>query len=183
MTSVRHEAMQAALKLVAAYPEHAPLLHQIHSNHGNIFSRNTLAGHVTVSACLFDHKLTSVLMIDARKFGKRLLPGGHIDFDEAPAQAAARELAEECGVESSLLELLSPQPVSMNVHWIEASLELDEERHLHFDVHILFRCVKETLKVSVDNREARDAGWFKTEELAISYPELFRYISRSRLNG
>lgn len=48
----------------------------------------------------------SVLLCQSRKHGYHYLPGGHIEFGEPARTALARELLEECGLESRIGPLL-----------------------------------------------------------------------------
>lgn len=72
-----------------------------------------------------------VLLVKHKKLGIWLNPGGHIDEDELPHQAAEREFWEETGVKvravdpyrDSLVGKGSdseffPNPISTNVHWV-----------------------------------------------------------------
>jgi 8-oxo-dGTP diphosphatase len=47
-----------------------------------------------------------VLLCQSRKHGYHYLPGGHIEFGEPARTALARELLEECGLESRIGPLL-----------------------------------------------------------------------------
>jgi 8-oxo-dGTP pyrophosphatase MutT (NUDIX family) len=58
--------------------------------------------HFTASGIVLsddDH----VLLIEHRKLGWWLYPGGHIDPDEDPAQAVIREVAEETGITCQII--------------------------------------------------------------------------------
>lgn len=44
-----------------------------------------------------------VLLHTHRKYGMLLPPGGHIELDEDPNQAALREVKEECGLDVALI--------------------------------------------------------------------------------
>ncbi len=63
--------------------------------------------HLTASGVVIhdDH----VLLIEHRKAGLWLYPGGHIDPNEDPAQAVIREIREEVGID---VELVAEQPFS-----------------------------------------------------------------------
>jgi ADP-ribose pyrophosphatase YjhB (NUDIX family) len=69
-----------------------------------------------------------VLLVKHKKLGLWLNPGGHIEKNELPHQAAEREFFEETGVRVKAIELNSmeggevseylPNPICTNLHWI-----------------------------------------------------------------
>ena len=69
-----------------------------------------------------------ILLIKHKKLGLWMCPGGHMESDELPHQAAEREFWEETGIkvkallygfqpDNSLTEFL-PIPISTNLHWV-----------------------------------------------------------------
>ncbi|OGV96324.1 hypothetical protein A2W24_01280 [Microgenomates group bacterium RBG_16_45_19] len=75
--------------------------------------------------CLYNHK---ILLVKHQKLKIWLAPGGHLDVNELPHQAAVREVFEETGLKvkavsaSPLLPTSAsqnlPLPFSLNLHWI-----------------------------------------------------------------
>lgn len=61
--------------------------------------------HATASVFLFarDDDAWRVGLIRHPRLGKWMLPGGHVEPDENPAEAALREVAEETGLSARLL--------------------------------------------------------------------------------
>ena len=69
-----------------------------------------------------------VLLVKHKKLGIWLNPGGHVDENELPHQAAEREFWEETGIKVRALDLepLSsedesqyvPNPIASNLHWV-----------------------------------------------------------------
>jgi 8-oxo-dGTP diphosphatase len=57
--------------------------------------------HFTASGIVISNDL--VLLIEHRKLGCWLYPGGHIDADEDPVQAVLREVAEETGITGQII--------------------------------------------------------------------------------
>lgn len=104
------------------------------------------------------------LLLLHRKLGIWVPPGGHIDPDELPDQAALREVREESGLEAELLDQgrpignirMLPQP-----HCI--LLENISPGHQHIDL-IYFARVCGGALVHAE-REARAARWFSWDEL------------------
>lgn len=114
---------------------------------------------VTVYVINSDNKL---LMIKHKKLGKWCPPGGKVDNNETPDEAAVRECFEETGVKIKLDcghhfagELVTPIGSQCNV--IKAG-----ERD-HVDLSYLATPENDTLKIS--EREASDIGWFSFEEV------------------
>jgi 8-oxo-dGTP pyrophosphatase MutT (NUDIX family) len=58
--------------------------------------------HFTASAIVFDDH-QRVLLVHHNKAGLWLYPGGHIDPNEDPAQAAQREVLEETGIHTQAI--------------------------------------------------------------------------------
>ena len=55
-----------------------------------------------------EHEILLITRKKPGKFqGKHAFPGGHIDYNEDPVQAALRELSEECGIQGCNPELLT----------------------------------------------------------------------------
>lgn len=59
--------------------------------------------HLTASMVVLDPEAASVLLVWHRATGKLMFPGGHVDPDEAPYEAACREVCEETGVGVGLM--------------------------------------------------------------------------------
>ncbi|MBW7955279.1 NUDIX domain-containing protein [Patescibacteria group bacterium] len=69
-----------------------------------------------------------VLLIKHKKLGLWLNPGGHIEPNELPHQAAEREFFEETGIRVKAVDVVGlydettteflPNPISTNLHWI-----------------------------------------------------------------
>lgn len=82
--------------------------------------------HVTASAIVVSDDC-SVVVHRHKRLGIYLQPGGHVDGEESPEQAASRELAEETG-----LELKADRLVHVDVHE-------GPRGHVHLDLRYLFR--------------------------------------------
>lgn len=71
--------------------------------------------HLTASLVVLDFPMDSVLLVHHKASGCWMFPGGHVDPDEAPHEAALREVLEETGVRATIQPTTSPLP-GMTVH-------------------------------------------------------------------
>ncbi|MBB5869878.1 8-oxo-dGTP pyrophosphatase MutT (NUDIX family) [Allocatelliglobosispora scoriae] len=62
--------------------------------------------HFTAGAIVLDDR-DRVLLIHHNRIDQWLYPGGHLEPDEDPAEAALREVREETGIEA---EIIGPEP-------------------------------------------------------------------------
>ena len=115
---------------------------------------------LTASAFVF-HK-NKVLLIHHKKFDKWLPPGGHIDPNETPDQAAIREVKEETGLSIEIIpnhdfdsSIASPLPVEANVH--------EAGDHLHHNQ--AFAATTISANITTNERELNDFKWVSYEEI------------------
>ncbi|TDP28615.1 NUDIX domain-containing protein [Nocardia ignorata] len=97
------------------HPDEATLLSEpmrlLRGGH-DFASRRTFPMHVTVGALLV-RQHSEVLLVRHKAYGGMLLqPGGHLEENDVTLiDAAVRELAEETGLDPSVVALESPNPV------------------------------------------------------------------------
>ena len=109
------------------------------------------------------HENRTLLLLH-RKLGIWVPPGGHIDPNELPDQAALREVREECGLDVELFDQgrpigsirILPQPYCI-------LLEDIGPQHQHIDL-IYFARVRGG-NMSHSAREVQAAHWYTWEEL------------------
>lgn len=108
---------------------------------------------------------SEVLLMKHSKLGKWIQPGGHIEGDETPDEAAERETREEVGFEIKFTEKADincensdnlPRPFNTNLHTVS-------ENHMHCDFGFLAEPVE---KVEATHDYEHDGQkWFSKEEL------------------
>lgn len=133
-----------------------------------------------------------VMLVKHKKLGIWLGPGGHIDEDEYPHQAAEREFWEETGIKVRAIDPFTkvhespeseyfPSPVVSNLHWVcrenydqrvasddpskRATNEIWQrgcEQHMGF--MYLVEAV-DGLEFKQNTEETDGIGWFSADEL------------------
>jgi 8-oxo-dGTP pyrophosphatase MutT (NUDIX family) len=123
------------------------------------FSRRQFTpGHITGTGLVLSPGGGRVLLVHHGRLDRWLLPGGHVEPDDARIwDASRREVIEETG---AVLEPDdSPRLVSVDVHSIPA--RISEPYHLHHDMVFLFRAKAEAVTVS---EESHAVAWCAPEE-------------------
>jgi 8-oxo-dGTP pyrophosphatase MutT (NUDIX family) len=72
--------------------------------------------HFTASMVVIDPQTARVLLVLHKATGQWLFPGGHVDPDEAPHEAAIREVREETGITPDLISTGKIRRGSSTVH-------------------------------------------------------------------
>ena len=135
---------------------------------GNPFSRTNQMGHITASGLVI--KDGFVLLIYHPFIKEWMQPGGHIDEDEIPIEAAIREVHEETGI---ICEFIKGQsnPIDIDLHEIPANPKKAEGVHLHIDLLFLLRVLKEG-----EPLEKIKKAWVPFDQ--ISSPRILRALQK-----
>lgn len=115
------------------------------------FDRRAGPVHVTASAIVVGSR--GVVLHRHKRTGAWLQPGGHIDPGESPAEAAARESAEETGLD--VAHPATPRLVHLDVH------EVAPTGHVHLDLRYLLTAPGHD--PSPPPGESPVAAWFSWE--------------------
>jgi len=124
--------------------------------------------HFTASAIVLDDH-DRVLLVHHNKLGQWLYPGGHIDPNEDPAQAALREVAEETGIRANVISDQSfEHPAVRVVPPPFAILEMDVADakagpHRHIDM--VYVCHAPNSQPAPQLTEVADCRWTLIAEL------------------
>ncbi|WP_026310821.1 NUDIX hydrolase [Parafrankia elaeagni] len=154
-----------------AHPEDteslAPLLETARGSDAPLASRTTAPGHVTcgVVAVTRDRR---VLQIHHRSLNRWLLPGGHIEPDDASLlDAALRELVEETGIPRTWVSPVLERPVDVDAHVIPLNPAKREPEHIHYDLRFLLSIDPPAgnANVALQLEEVTDYRWAPLTEL------------------
>jgi 8-oxo-dGTP pyrophosphatase MutT (NUDIX family) len=123
----------------------------------------TTVRHFTASALVFDPDLEHVLLVNHNKVGRWLYPGGHVEPNQTPAEAAVRETEEETGIRATIIEGPAFAHPAVAAHaapyaileMLVTDAKIGEHQHIDF-VYIL-GAVSGELVPQVD--EVSDAQW------------------------
>lgn len=119
--------------------------------------------HFCASVFIINPENKKILLIMHKKNHKWTQPGGHIDDDETPEEAALREVYEETGLKVTLLgerfpredDFIRPLGIQRNRH---------NDGNMHID--IIYAAVPNNDVNPVINAEEESAvRWFSREEL------------------
>ncbi len=144
---------------------------------------------LTASGCLIIDD--QVMLIKHKKVKSWLCPGGHIDLNELPHQAAEREFWEETGIKVKAFDphLIKnnndgseylPNPILSNLHWVSKDnyhvrtqhKKLTSESKLwskgceqHCNFFFLVKPATDNLNFKQNVEETDGIGWFSIDEL------------------
>lgn len=114
------------------------------------FSRRQFTpGHITAAGLVFAPDGERLLLVHHRRLDRWLLPGGHVEPDDAEIwDTARREVIEETSAQIAT----NPRPplIGLDVHGIPA--KRGEPYHLHHDLIFQFQALAEDLQVSEESR-------------------------------
>lgn len=134
--------------------------------------------HFTATAFVVNSK-NQVLLLWHKRLSRWMPPGGHVDENETPEDAARRECKEETdldveimGDESEDLFQKNPdegrmlkKPIAMLLENIPESKERGEPAHEHMDFLYLARPLNETQAKEMAKDESDGLQWFTKEEV------------------
>ena len=110
-------------------------------------------GHITCTGLVLSASRDRVLLVHHRRLERWLLPGGHVEAEDATVHdSARREVLEETGAD--LDPRFHPAPIGLDVHGIPP--KRGEPFHLHHDLVFAFRALSDA---AVCSPESRDIAW------------------------
>ena len=125
--------------------------------------------HYTASAIVLDDH-HQVLLVHHNKIGQWLYPGGHIDPNEDPAQAAQREVFEETGIHTQVIsdELFAHPAVTTHAPpYTVIEMDVTDTKvgtHRHIDLVYVLRATSGELAAQLD--EVGGVRWVPLADVA-----------------
>ncbi|MBI1812299.1 NUDIX domain-containing protein [Candidatus Peregrinibacteria bacterium] len=134
--------------------------------------------HFTATAFVIDSKKRTLLLWHKR-LQRWMPPGGHVDEDETPEDAARRECKEETGLDVEIIgesgeDLFArnpeegrmlKKPIALLLENIPESTERNEPSHQHMDFLYLARPLDESPILKLAEEEGREMRWFTRGEV------------------
>lgn len=152
-----------------------------------------LHSHYVATGYIYDQHTARFLLVQHKKLGKWLAPGGHLEAGEEPHAGALREVREEIGRAGRIIDMLAtpqvgtpsvpqlPSPFCVLAETIPAGPHDSEHIHLDF-VYVVEINANETLNLS--DAEVASAQWFTLEEIAnLNTYENVRSVCRAISNS
>src|SRR3989344_8958384 len=135
--------------------------------------------HFTATAFVINSR-NEVLLLWHKRLSRWMPPGGHIDADETPAEAARRECKEETGLDVAISGEAQPdlftgnpdegemltKPIALLLENIPASAERNEPAHQHMDFLFLGKPIDENQSLQLAEAEGGEMRWFTRDEVA-----------------
>ncbi|MCL2609412.1 MAG: NUDIX domain-containing protein [Treponema sp.] len=125
--------------------------------------------HFTATGIVFGPE-NKILMIRHNKLGVWLPPGGHVEPDELPTDAALREILEETGIAAEIIDTGRKLDLRDN-HCRELEmpftilLEDIEGNGLHNHIDLVFLCRALNFELKPRKEEVGGIGWFSPAEI------------------
>lgn len=118
--------------------------------------------HFCASVFIINPDDLKILLILHKKFRKWVQPGGHIEENEIPEEAALREVYEETSIKVKLLGERFPREDDFI-----RPLGMQCNRNLAGDLHldIIYAAVPVSTNIHLNQEESLSIGWFSREEL------------------
>lgn len=114
------------------------------------------------SVFIINPETKKILLVKHKKFNKWVQPGGHLEPNETPEEAALREVYEETGLKITLIgerfpresDFIRPLGIQKNI----------SNEHLHIDI-IYAGVPNYSTDATVNKEESYGAKWFSRGEL------------------
>ena len=119
--------------------------------------------HFCVSVYVINPKDMKFLLINHKKLGRWVQPGGHIELNEDSEEAAIRETFEETGIKVKLIGERIPREQDF-IKPLALQKNIINPDHIHIDIVYMAIPVKADILVN-NKRESYGINWFSINEI------------------
>jgi 8-oxo-dGTP diphosphatase len=130
--------------------------------------------HFTVSGLIL-RPSQQVLLVNHKKLGVWLYPGGHIEAGETPDEALLREVFEETGLKIKILseldKTLADEDADVSVlhtPYLVLCEKINNFEDPHYHIDMIYLCAEENgsnSRLTVKHEESSDIGFFTAEQI------------------
>ena len=119
--------------------------------------------HFCASAFIINPENKKILLVKHSDYDKWVQPGGHIEDDETPEEAAVREVYEETGLKITLIGEHFPREEDLiRPLGVQCNRKKDGTRFI--DIIYAAKPNSDNIKLKI-NDESTEIGWFSRNEL------------------
>ncbi|HPF83148.1 MAG TPA: NUDIX domain-containing protein [Bacilli bacterium] len=119
--------------------------------------------HFCASIFIIDPENKKILLVKHKKFNKWVQPGGHIENEETPEEAALREAYEETGLRIDLVGDRFPRESDF-IKPLGIQKNINDKGDLHIDIIYVGVPRKDYIEI-YDKEESYAIKWFSRGEL------------------
>lgn len=119
--------------------------------------------HFCVSVYVYNPKRKEFLLVHHKKLGVWVQPGGHVEINESPEEAAVREVFEETGLKIKIIGERKPRESD---YILPLAIQKNEisDTHIHMDFVYVAYVVEENDLV-LNEQESTGIAWFTLDEI------------------
>lgn len=132
--------------------------------------------HFCVSVYVFNPISNQFLLVKHKKLGKWVQPGGHIEMDEDPEEAAIRETYEETGLHVELVGERYPRETDF-IKPLALQKNAIKPNHIHIDI-IYMAVPTNDEELIFNDKETEGLKWFSLEEILDNTFETFDDVKK-----
>lgn len=118
--------------------------------------------HFCASAYIIDPQTLKILLVKHKKFNRWVQPGGHLEHNETPEEAAVREAYEETGIKIQLLGEHFPREEDY-IRPLGIQKNRNTQGQIHID--IIYPAIPLSDSKLIMSEESVNIGWFSRTEL------------------
>jgi ADP-ribose pyrophosphatase YjhB (NUDIX family) len=141
---------------------------------GMNFPRHDIPSHFTASGVVIHDG--HILLVNHKRIGAWVPPGGHVEEKELPEETVVREILEETGIEVEIISEVMPKTNSADAFFLRRPLFVQAvvavergETFYHVDLSYLCRPLRtgadNGLPSPRHNAETKEARWVKLSEI------------------